>query len=341
MKALSNYSLKKHNSFNLNVFAHKFIEITSEQDLVNLITNKNLETTKYLVLGGGYNHLFTKGFDGLVIKSLILGKEVVSEDEENIFLRVHCGEDWPTLVEYCVTQGWGGIENLALIPGTVGAAPVQNIGAYGGELSDSLYSLTAVNLKNGEKVQLSASECGFSYRSSIFKTSSKNEFFITSITLKLSKNPVINLDYKNRYSALSDYIDASEPTITDVYNAVVTLRNQRLPDPNIYPNAGSFFENLILNDSELEKLIQTEPSAIYTKIAPNKNKVAVGYLLECIGWKNKKMFGGRCGTWKSHALIPVNYKGASATEMYELVKTIMSDFYDAYELELEPEVWII
>ncbi len=239
---IQNHSLKNLNTFGVDVKAKLFAEIFSEEELVELLSDTKYKLERKIILGGGSNILFTKDFDGLIVKVSASEINILEEDSQSVLIEADAGVNWDKLVKYCVEKNYGGIENLTLIPGTVGAAPIQNIGAYGQELSDTFYSLDGVYIETGEKKTYNKNECRFSYRSSIFKEELKNKFIITSVRLKLSKDQKANTVYKSLREYLSKK-GIANPSIKDISRAVEKIRKQRLPDPEKIGNAGSFFKN--------------------------------------------------------------------------------------------------
>ncbi|RYD76983.1 MAG: UDP-N-acetylmuramate dehydrogenase, partial [Sphingobacteriales bacterium] len=237
-----NISLKKYNTFGIDVKARYFTEVFSEEDIYAIIKNDAVKNLPKLILGGGSNMLFTKDYDGLVIKNNIYGIAVEKEDAEHVFVRSASGETWHNFVLYCIENGFGGIENLSLIPGTVGAAPIQNIGAYGVEIKDVFENLEAIHIATGQKMLLTADECQFGYRESVFKKIYKDQYFILSVTFRLSKNHTLNTSYGAIQKTLEE-MEISEPNIIDVSKAVCHIRSSKLPDPAKLGNAGSFFKN--------------------------------------------------------------------------------------------------
>jgi UDP-N-acetylmuramate dehydrogenase len=333
-----NYSLKNLNTFGVDVKAKLFAELFSEEELVELICNKKNNQEKKVILGGGSNILFTKDFNGLVIKVSISGINVIEENNQSVLIEAGAGVIWNELVKFCVEKNYGGIENLTLIPGTVGAAPIQNIGAYGQELSDTFYSLDGVDIETGDKKIFDKNECRFSYRSSIFKEELKNKFIITSIRIKLSKNQKPNTVYKT----LQEYLSKKEitnTTIKDISKAVEEIRRQRLPDPAKIGNAGSFFKNPEVSKDTFNKLKSESNDVISFPTNSEKMKISAGWLIEKSGWKGKR--AGDVGTAPEHALVICNFGDATGAEILEFAMRIKEEVANKFGITLEEEVHIL
>ncbi|MEK7539199.1 MAG: UDP-N-acetylmuramate dehydrogenase [Patescibacteria group bacterium] len=357
MKIQTNYNLSKLNTFGISVQAKFFVKITSEIDLKKLFNTPEFKNSEKLFLGGGSNVLFTKDFDGLVILNKLKGIKILSENSENVVLRCMGGEIWHDLVIFAVERGWWGIENLALIPGTVGAAPMQNIGAYGRELRDVLKSVEAYNLENGEenkKKVFSQEECELGYRDSIFKNKLKDKYFITAITLLLSKIENKNITYKilQEYLEKNKMMDSKTSLARlqprDISDAVSQIRKSKLPDPAVIGNAGSFFKNVFVKPKQFEKLQKIYPQIPYFNepidipAITNKNgiiKIPAGWLIEQCGWKGKRI--GNVGVHEKQALVLVNYGGADGKEILALANKIIADVREKFGLELVPEVNLV
>lgn len=332
-------SLRPFNSFGIEAKARYFCRIGSIEALQELVRTPFYQQHPRLVLGGGSNLLFTRDYPGLIIKIDIRGIEVVSESDEHVVIRVGAGEIWHQLVLYCVSRGWGGIENLSLIPGTAGAAPIQNIGAYGVEVAEVIEDVTTVDALTGALRSFKKDECAFGYRESAFKSELKEKFFISSVTLTLTKkNHLINI----RYGALHDafkMVSQEEITIKKVSDAVIAIRESKLPDPVRIGNAGSFFKNPILTLSQLEALRRIYP-AIPSYSSDNQNvKVPAAWLIEQCGWKGKRI--NQVGVHVNQALVLVNYGGGTGDEILQLSKQIQSDVLKKFDVNLTPEVNII
>lgn len=335
-----NFSLKKYNTFGVEINARYFVKITSEGELSTLFTEYRdlLQQHPVLVLGGGSNILFTGDFSGLVVHIAIPGIDH-QIDGSAVCVVAGAGTVWNDLVWYCVDRQFGGIENMVLIPGTVGAAPVQNIGAYGAELVDVFHQCRAFDTQTGEIITFDKSDCGFSYRDSRFKKE-KGRYIITQLTLNLSLNPTLNMSYGAIQTELQNR-SIQNPTITDIAEVVSAIRTNKLPDPSTIGNAGSFFKNPIVSVAFLGQLQSTFPDMeiIYYQVDENSVKIAGGWLIEQCGWKGRKI--GDAGTWKNQALVLVNHKNASGSELYDLSERIINDVKGKFGITLEREVNII
>jgi UDP-N-acetylmuramate dehydrogenase len=336
---VSNASLKLFNTFNIDALASKMYRVDSTEEasqIIRQVSNENL-----LVLGGGSNILFTKNWEGTVLLNGIRGKEVISENNEHVILRIGAGEPWHPLVMHTVAMGWGGIENLALIPGKAGAAPMQNIGAYGVELKDTLFSVETLELKTGKSFVFNADECGLSYRESYFKTIWKGSFLITAICLKLNKNPKTNTAYGAIEEELEHMgVSKSNYNLSNVSQAIINIRKSKLPDPLELPNAGSFFKNPILDSNVVSKLIEVYPHMpTYASFQSQKIKVAAGWLIEQVGLKGYRK--GDAGVHSKQALVLVNYGSASGNQMHELALYVKDRVLGQFGIDLELEVNII
>lgn len=338
MNIYQDFSLKHHNTFGLDVKAKYFYEIQSENELIEFIkTNKELNY-KLLVLGEGSNILFTKDYDGIILRYLEKGIKVIDEIEKEIFIEAKAGEVWDDLVNYCVNNDYYGIENLSLIPGTVGAAPIQNIGAYGVELKDVIEYVEGYFLDSGEKYVLKKVECLFNYRSSIFKNKLKDKFIITAIVLRLSKEKRFNLTYR----ALKDFFHSSayeNLTLRDVRDAVITVRKSKLPDPIKLGNAGSFFKNPEISYLQLLSLQKKFHDIVFHKVNEDYYKISAGWLIEKCGYKGKRL--GNVGTYDKQALVIVNYGGATGEEIKNFADIIKDVVFNTFGIQLEYEVNII
>ena len=338
MQLLQNHSLKKLNTFGIDVKAKLFVEVFSEDELIKLLLDANLNREKKYILGGGSNILFTKDFDGLIIKISNLEINVVEENDDSVLIVSGAGVLWDDLVNFCVERNFGGIENLSLIPGTVGAAPIQNIGAYGQEIADTFFSLSGVFIDTGERKTFSKNECTFSYRTSIFKEEFKNKFVVTSVRLNLKKNSKPN----TKYIALSDYLDKIgivNPKINEVRKAVTAIRRSKLPDPGKIGNAGSFFKNPVVSE-DLFRQLKAEYSDIVSFSSDSGNtKISAGWLIEKSGWKGKRV--GDVGTSPDHALVICNFGNATGAEILEFAMRIKEDVANKFGIELEEEVNIL
>lgn len=332
-----NVSVKSFNSFSVDAEAKYFAKIHTEKELLELLKDDKYSGINKLILGGGSNVLFLDDFNGLIIYNRIKGidEEEISEDE--VLLKIGAGENWDEVVQYAVENNYGGIENLSLIPGSVGAAPVQNIGAYGVELESVFHSLEGYFIQNAEKKIFTKDECKFGYRNSIFKNELKNKFVISRVNLILQKNPKVNLSYASLKSVFEDDIDNIK--IGDVRNKVIEIRQSKLPDPNELSNVGSFFKNPEINGEQLKTLLKKYPDTIYFQLTGDKYKIAAGWLIEKCGLKGFRK--GNVGTHEKQALVIVNYGAVSGQEILNFAKYIQAKVLENFGILLEPEVNII
>ncbi len=338
MNIIENYPLLKLNTFGVDVKAKYFTSINTINELIEVTNTNVFKDLELLILGGGSNILFTKDFDGLVILNNIKGKEIIDQNQQSIFLKVGAGENWHELVMYCVDNGWGGIENLSLIPGNTGTAPMQNIGAYGVEIKETFVELEALEISSGKIVKFNNSDCEFGYRESVFKNKMKNQYIILNITLELKKNPVLNINYGD-VKAILESQNIKNPAIKEVSNAIISIRQSKLPDPKKIGNSGSFFKNPIVSLNQLELVKKKYPNVVNYEINENEFKIAAGWLIERAGWKGKKF--NNYGVHEKQALVLVNYGLANGMEIFELSEKIILDIKDKFGITLEREVNII
>ena len=338
MNIIENNPLLKLNTFGVDVKAKYFTSINTINELIEVTKTNVFKDLELLILGGGSNILFTKDFDGLVILNNIKGKEIIEQNQQSIFLKIGAGENWHELVMYCVDNGWGGIENLSLIPGNTGTAPMQNIGAYGVEIKETFVELEALEISSGKIVKFNNSDCEFGYRESVFKNKMKNQYIILNITLELKKNPVLNINYGD-VKAILESQNIKNPDIKEVSNAIISIRQSKLPDPKKIGNSGSFFKNPIVSLNLLELIKKKYPNVVYYEINENEFKIAAGWLIERAGWKGKKF--NNYGVHEKQALVLVNYGLANGMEIFELSEKIILDIKDKFGITLEREVNII
>ncbi|MEX0720626.1 MAG: UDP-N-acetylmuramate dehydrogenase [Balneolaceae bacterium] len=331
------FDLKHHNTMGISAIARYFVAIESVDDLKSILKDNRFKKLPLLIIGGGSNLLFVNDFEGLVIHNQIKGKELIEETHNYVDLKIGGGENWHELVLHCVEKGWGGIENLSLIPGSAGAAPIQNIGAYGVELEEVFVSLEAVEISAGEKKSFNKEECDFAYRDSIFKNSLKGKFVITSVTLRLQKNPTINTTYRVLNEKLKEE-RIQIPTIKDVSEAVIEIRQSKLPDPAQIGNTGSFFKNPVISKQQFERL-QQQYAEIPHYPAGEKVKIPAAWLIDQCGWKGKRV--GDAGVHELQALVIVNYGNASGQEIWELAVQIQKSVQQKFGVELTPEVNVV
>lgn len=335
MEIKENVSLKPYNTFGVKARAKQFVEVNAVPELLELLSTHQPE----LILGGGSNILFRKNIDGLVLKNNLKGKEVVSEDEDGVNLRFGAGENWHECVLWCIEKGYGGIENLSLIPGTVGAAPMQNIGAYGVELKDVFVALEAVLMPDSEVQTFVHAECEFGYRTSVFKTTLKGQYFITSVTLRLTKN---KHKFNTEYGAIQQILEKNKTQTLDIKaisDTIIQIRKSKLPDPAELGNAGSFFKNPVLLKSQFEVLKALHPDMISYDLPDDYVKIPAGWLIEQCGWKGKQI--GNTGTYKSQALVIVNHGRARGDEIWDLAHQIQDTVHEKFKILLTPEVNVI
>ncbi|MEQ9413419.1 MAG: UDP-N-acetylmuramate dehydrogenase [Cyclobacteriaceae bacterium] len=338
-KVEENVSLKSYNTFGIDVNTKYLCRVTTADQLIDLIQSPVFKQEKHYILGGGSNVLFTEDFDGLVIKDDLKGIETVSETDSHITVKVYAGENWHEFVMQAVANGWGGIENLSLIPGTVGAAPMQNIGAYGVEIKNLIENVEAIELSTGVLKTFSNEQCAFGYRESVFKRELAKKYFISSVTLSLSKkNHHLNTTYGAIQETLKE-MNVTQPTIQTVSNAVINIRKSKLPDPVEIGNAGSFFKNPTISLKQYEEL-QNLTATIPGYPTDNQNvKVPAGWLIEQCGWKGKRI--NNVGVHPKQALVLVNYGGGNGTEILSLSKKIQAAVWEKFHIMLTPEVNIL
>lgn len=334
----SNYKLLNYNTFHLQAETRYFAEIFNEADIYQLLDSKIPEQHPAFVLGGGSNVLFTKDFDGIVIHPRITGLQIIPFSDTECIVKAGAGVIWDELVQFCVGNNLSGIENLSLIPGSVGASPVQNIGAYGVEIKDSFFELEAFDLTNGIKNTFTNAECAFGYRDSIFKKTLKNKMLITNVSFKLSRilKPVLN--YGNLQQLFENKNDVSLKSIRD---AIVKIREEKLPNPDILGNAGSFFKNPTLSVSHVENLKKEFPSIPVYPFDKHHQKIAAGWLIEQSGWKGKKNKQGTVGVHQNQALVLINYGNAKGEEVLELANQVKEDVNSKFGILLDFEVNIL
>lgn len=328
-------SLKHYNTFGLDVTADYFTEIHQPGDLRELLRDSEWKSKSLLILGGGSNILFTRDVPALVVLNSIGGMEKIREDERHVWVRSGAGVVWHSFVMWCIQQGWGGVENLSLIPGSVGAGPMQNIGAYGVELKDTFYELEAMKLDDLTMHTFSNADCDFGYRESVFKRALKNKFLITSVTFRLNKQPELNISYGAITAELAR-AGVTHPGIKEVSEAVIRIRQSKLPDPAVLGNAGSFFKNPEVAESLFLQIRESHPGVVGYATTPGRVKLAAGWLIEQCGWKGKKV--GHTGSHKDQALVLVNYGGASGSEIWQLAQEIKASVRQKFGVDIEPEV---
>lgn len=338
MKRTANASLKKLNSFAVEARAGQLIELETEADLQSITTRFKFDTARDLVMGSGSNILFASDIDGTVLLNRIQGKRIVTDSNDEVLVEVCGGENWHQLVLWCLEQGLSGIENLSLIPGSAGAAPMQNIGAYGVELSDVLDSVQVLELESGELHGFGHKNCRFGYRNSRFKTTDAGRYLITHIYLRLQRNFVPSL----AYSGLGEELKAmgiNQPTAKQVSDAVIAIRQRKLPDPSVTGNAGSFFKNPVLERTVANLLKKDFSGLPLYPVDQDSCKVSAAWLIEHCGWKGRSM--GRAAVSDQHALVLINKGEANGREILDLADAIRESVRDRFGIELQPEPLIV
>ena len=332
-----NYSLKNHNTFGLDTKADHFVHCPTEEDIRTFLRENPFPGKPILILGEGSNILFVEDFNGVVLSPDIKNIALTNETGETVTISAGAGVNWDEFVEWTVERNYGGIENLSLIPGTVGAAPIQNIGAYGAEAGDVIRDVHYIDIDSGEKHTISNQDCQFSYRTSIFKTELKSKVIITRVLFHLNKKPLLKTRYGNIEARLHDI---KSPGIQDIRNIVINIRNEKLPDPAETGNAGSFFKNPVINTNQFEKLRQTHPEIPFFPVADNKQfKVPAAWLVEQCGLKGIR--AGNTGTWYKQPLVLINNGEATGQEILSFSETIMKKVDEKFGIRLVPEVNIM
>lgn len=334
----ANINLQPHNTFGLESIATHFASFKTIEELKELLIHNQTAQQELLVLGGGSNILLTKNFDGLVLKNDLKGITTISEEENHCLVKASAGENWHDFVLYAIENNLGGIENLSLIPGSVGAAPMQNIGAYGTEIKDVFHELEALNIETLEIEKFEADACSFGYRESVFKRKLKGKYIIVSMTLRLTKSHTLNTSYGAIEKQLAE-MKITAPTIKNVSDAVIAIRQSKLPDPKQIGNSGSFFKNPVIGKEQFEALKEKFPNIANYPIDENNIKLAAGWLIDNAGWKGKTI--GNYGVHKNQALVLVNYGGAQGQDIYNLSQEILESIKSIYGVDLEREVNII
>ncbi len=334
MKA--NVNLKPYNSFGFDAVAKQFVEINEVNDLQALIKSGALQQQKNLILSGGNNILFqNEVFDGLIVYINTKGIEILKEGGNKVMVRAQAGEDWPDFVRFCVGKDWHGVENLAHIPGKVGAAPVQNIGAYGMELKDSFAQCEAIDLATGEAKVFTKEECRFGYRESIFKGELKGRYVITSVDFLLKKDAPLNLEYGNIKSYLEEN-GIPRPTLQQLHDAICAIRDAKLPDVKQIGSAGSFFKNPVIERAQFENLLKEYPTMPHYDEPNGKVKVPAGWLIEQAGWKG--WHNEHVGVYDKQALVLVHYGGGKGQDIVQLAHRIQESVEEKFGIRISPEV---
>ena len=338
MDILSNYSLKAFNTFGVEATSRYFVAVHTEAELQAALVDPQFKNLAKLILGGGSNILLTADFPGVVIRVNLKGKRIVERDAAATYVEVAAGENWHEFVCWTLAQGWAGLENLSLIPGSVGAAPMQNIGAYGVELKDTFHSLIALDSVTGLVKTFARDACRFGYRDSVFKRELKDRVVITHVTFRLPHDAPLRLDYGDVRAELAQ-MGVSSPTTRDVSLAVINIRRRKLPDPAQIGNAGSFFKNPVITRNEFERLRALHETLPHFPVHEGHVKVPAAWLIEQAGWKGRCL--GRAGVHEQHALVLVNLGGASGAEVLALAQAVQLAVRDQFGIALEAEPVII
>ena len=336
----SHVSLKPYNTFGIEANARYWVEISNEEDLQTVLQLADYIDKPKLILGGGSNVLLCHDFNGLVVKVAIQGIDLARDDETHVYVTAGAGVNWHELVVFCVERGYAGIENLSLIPGTVGAAPMQNIGAYGVELEQVFESLTAIHMLTGEKRTFTRADCAFGYRESVFKRELKDQYIITSVTFKLDKHPTFHTRYGAIQETLTDMgVSDENLSIKAISQAVIRIRRSKLPDPTQIGNAGSFFKNPEIPKVQFD-MLKTQYSELPGYPAGDETvKVPAGWLIEQAGWKGYR--SGDAGIHTKQALVLVNYGNATGNELIALAKQVQVSVLDKFGITISPEVNVV
>jgi len=328
-----NISLKPYHTFKIDVLTRYFLRFSTVEELKDCLYT--LPTQQMLILGGGSNLLFTKNFDGTVLQNNLKGIEFLKEDEDHVYIKVQAGENWHEFVQYCLLHNYAGIENLSLIPGNVGASPIQNIGAYGVEIKDVLYELEAYHKETHVITSFKNCDCEFGYRDSVFKKKFRGQFVILNVTFRLHKKP----NFKTSYGVIEkelELMSVKDLTIQAISEAVIRIRSSKLPNPALIGNAGSFFKNPVIPNKQFEQLKMDFPGIPGYPGNESETKVAAGWLIEQCGWKGYRK--GDAGCFMKQALVLVNYGNASGMDILDLSNSIIKSVFDKFSIQLEREV---
>jgi len=331
-----NASLKKYNTFGVEAKARYFGTFSSEQELKKLLSDPAFVNEQTMIMGGGSNILFTNDYDGLVLVNQIKGIEILEESEEYSIIRVGAGEEWDDLVDYCVKQGWGGLENLSYIPGSVGASPIQNIGAYGSEVKDTIAMVHTLNRQSLLPVLYAKEDCRFDYRDSIFKNHLKDQRIITQVVFRLSKKPVFQLNYGNLKETVQK---KGATTLQTIRRSVIEIRKSKLPEPEETGSAGSFFKNPVVSHQEYKTLRSRHPGMPSYSLPEKRHKIPAGWLIDQLGWKGHRE--GDAGVHEKQALVLVNHGKATGKEIFQLGQKIRKSVRETYQIDLKYEVNIL
>lgn len=337
MQIIQNISLKPYNTFGINVTANNFVSVSTIDELKQILSSKDYPNK--LILGGGSNMLLTKNFEGLVIHINLKGIEIVSQDDDFVYVKASAGENWHEFVVWCIDNDFGGIENLSLIPGNVGTAPIQNIGAYGVELKDVFYSCEAISIATQKLETFNKETCNFDYRNSIFKNEIKGQYIITSVIFKLTKHHhKLHINYGTIASEL-EAMNIVNPTIQEISKTVISIRESKLPNPKVIGNCGSFFKNPIVSKAQFNKLLKNFKDLPSYPVSDDEVKIPAGWLIEKSGFKGKRF--GNYGVHKNQALVLVNYGNANGSDILNLSKLIQKTILRIFGISIEAEVNIL
>jgi UDP-N-acetylmuramate dehydrogenase len=331
-----NFSLKKYNTFGIEVKTKYFVEYSTVNELSNFLGTQRKQDLPLMFIGGGSNVLFTKDFEGYLLHSKINGVEIIKEEDDKVYVRVGAGEDWDEFVEYCVKNGWGGVENLSLIPGNVGTCPIQNIGAYGVEVKDVITEVESIEIDTLKKTLFTNEECRFGYRDSVFKGKLRGRHIINYVTFCLSKKPIFKLDYGNLKEALKEY---DQVNLQNIRQAVINIRDSKLPKPEVIGNAGSFFKNPVVHTNIFEDLKKSYADIPFYLQEEDSVKIPAGWLIEQAGWKGRNI--GKVGVHEKQALVLINHGGATGQEIVDLAKEIQKSVKEKFGIDIEMEVNVI
>ncbi len=335
LRYLENVDLSRMNTFGIRCHTRHLIQCDEEKELIQWLAVNDVKG-EIMILGQGSNILFTRDYPGTIIQYTGQGFTASFSDPGHVIVDARGGMVWDHLVEACVNNGWGGIENLSLIPGLTGAAPVQNIGAYGCEVKDVIEEVRAVSLENGEHFFFDNKACRFGYRDSIFKTTYRNKLLITSVKLKLSTSPLFNTSYGNLQTELAK---TGPPSLKNIRQAVINTRRNKLPDPHVLGNAGSFFKNPVVPKSQADELLRSYPGMPVYPCGDERQKLSAAWLIDTCGWKGKKK--GDAGVHEKQALVIVNYGNAAGTDILALAETISKSVFEQFGVRLEREVTVV
>lgn len=331
-------ALKPYNTFGIDVYAKQLVEVFNEKDIIAFFENKP-KNEDFLILNGGSNILFTKNIDACILKIALKGIEIIKENDCDIIVKVKAGENWHDFVMFCIENDWGGLENLSLIPGNVGSAPIQNIGAYGAEVKDVIETVEAININTLQKETFTNKECKFGYRDSIFKNQKKGQYILTAVVFRLKKAPH---NLKTSYGSIENELQKNNiktPTIKDVSKAVIAIRNSKLPNPKELGNGGSFFKNPVITKSQFDAFFAKNPQAPFYIVDENHYKIPAGWLIEQAGMKGYRK--GDAGVHNKQALVLVNYGTATGNDILAIAKEVQNQVLQKFQIAIEPEVNII